>query len=103
MRLFLKDMLIRPIITEKSLREAGLKRYAFRVAKDASKPKIGKAVEKMFGVKVLSVRTMTMPGKAYRTGKKWKLGRREDWKKAVVAIKPDQKIDLFEVGSQKDK
>lgn len=89
-------MLIKPIISEKSLAEAAKKRYTFRVERRMTKPEVAKTVEKLFGVKVVKVRTAVMPGKKYRLGKKFKFGVRPDWKKAIVAIKPDQKIDLFE-------
>lgn len=91
-------MLIKPLITEKSLYEAANQnRYTFVVEKLARKPKIKEAVEKGFGVKVIKVQTAIMPGKSYRTGKRWKYAQRPEWKKAVVQLQKGQKIELFNV------
>ena len=96
-------MLIKPIISEKSLAEAAGKRYTFEVEKTATKPDVARAVEKTFGVKVMKVRTAIMPGKKYRLGKKFKFETRPEWKKAIITIKPDQQIDLFETSAGKSK
>jgi large subunit ribosomal protein L23 len=90
-------ILIKPIITEKSIAQTAKKKYTFKVNIASTKDEIKKAVEKTFAVKVLSVKTSIQHGKVYRTGRKWTTARKADWKKAVVAIKPDQQIDLFEV------
>jgi large subunit ribosomal protein L23 len=94
-------MLLKPLISEKSLAEAGKKKYTFKVIKTATKPEIKKAVEKAFGVKVLGVQTLTVPGKTYRSGKRWVMRQRGDWKKAIVAISPEKQIDLFEAATGK--
>jgi large subunit ribosomal protein L23 len=85
----------RALITEKGtvLREVR-NQYMFEVQKDANKIEIKQAIEKIFNVKVASVRTQQHMGKVRRQGR-W-AGRRSDWKKAIVTLKPDQKIDLFE-------
>lgn len=93
-------MLLKPLYTEKSVRDAASKRYTFVVSPRMTKPEIKSAVEKLFGVNVKAVHTAIMPGKAYRSGKRWIYRQRGDWKKAVVTINPDQKIDLFEVPAQ---
>lgn len=62
------DIVIRPIITEQSMEDLDIKKYAFEVAKDANKIEIKKAVEEIFGVKVIRVTTTTVRGKAKRTG-----------------------------------
>jgi len=90
-------ILIKPIISEKSIPLSAKKKYTFRVNIGANKDEIKKDVEKIFGVKVLSVKTSIQHGKKYRTGKKWTIARKADWKKAIVAIQPDKQIDLFEV------
>jgi large subunit ribosomal protein L23 len=92
----LSQVLVRPIVTEKStdLGEENNK-YVFEVADAANKHEIRQAVEKYFGVKVLAVRTMRMHGKPKRMGRFE--GRRPDWKKAVVTLGPDDKIDLFDM------
>lgn len=92
-------IIIRPITSEKSLREANKKRYTFEVDIKANKTQIKKAAEKTFKVNVIKVQTITIKGKAYRMGKKWQFGHKSDWKKAVIEVKPDQKIDLFEHGN----
>jgi len=89
-------MLLKPLITEKSLAGVGARRYSFLVALSDTKPGIKKLVEKTFGVNVLSVRTSIVPGKSYRTGKRGLRAYRPDHKKAAVTIKPDQKIELFD-------
>jgi large subunit ribosomal protein L23 len=92
----LSQILIRPIITEKTadLGEAHNK-YAFQVATAANKHEIRQAVEKFFGVKVLNVRTMNMHGKPKRMGRFE--GHRPDWKKAIVTLQADDTIDLFDM------
>ncbi len=83
------------LITEKgtALRELR-NQYHFEVARNANKLEIKRAVETIFGVKVAGVRTMQMRGKVKRQGRF--AGKRSDWKKAIVTLKPDQKIELFE-------
>ena len=83
------------LITEKgtALRELR-NQYHFEVARDANKIEIQHAIEAIFSVKVEHVRTMQMCGKVKRQGRY--LGKRSDWKKAVVTLLPEQKIELFE-------
>jgi large subunit ribosomal protein L23 len=83
------------LITEKGtvLREVR-NQYVFEVARDANRIDIKRAVEAIFSVKVRNVQTMQMRGKVKRQGRY--VGRRSDWKKAVVTLGPDQKIELFE-------
>jgi len=85
----------RALITEKgtTLRETQ-HQYHFEVARDANKIEIKRAIEVIFSVKVGSVRTQQLRGKVKRQGRS--SGRRSDWKKAIVTLKPDQKIELFE-------
>lgn len=92
----LSQVLIRPVITEKTadLGEESNK-YAFEVALAANKHEIRQAVEKFFGVKVLGVRTMRMHGKPKRMGRFE--GHRPDWKKAIVTLQADDTIDLFDM------
>ena len=89
-----RDILIRPIVTEKStaLMEQG--KYTFRVPLAATKIRIRQAVEQIFKVKVQAVNTMRYEGKLKRMGRTQ--GRRSDWKKAVVTLKPGEAIELFE-------
>ena len=89
-----RDILIRPIVTEKStaLMEQG--KDTFRVPLAATKIQIRQAVEQIFKVKVQAVNTMRYEGKLKRMGRTQ--GRRSDWKKAVVTLKPGEAIELFE-------
>ena len=79
-----EDIIVKPIITEKSNDAMQEGKYTFKVAKNATKPEIAKAVEKLFNVKVLKVNTMTVKGKQKRVGVH--VGRTSDWKKAIVTI-----------------
>ncbi len=90
------DIIIKPIITEKSMMDAQEKRYTFQVNKNANKYQIKDAVEKIFGVKVLRVNTMNYDGKVKRVGR-FNPGKRPDWKKAIVIVSADSKeIQFFE-------
>ena len=90
------DIIIKPIITEQSMEQGDLKKYAFQVAKDAGKIEIKKAVEEAFGVKVAKVTTLTVKGKQRRTGQ-YPAGYTAATKKAVVRLTEDSKtIELFE-------
>ena len=90
------DVIIRPIITERSMAGAQDKKYVFEVAIDAGKIQISKAVEEIFDVKVAKVNTMIVPGKAKRMGAA-RPGRTKEWKKAVVQLTEDSKtIEFFE-------
>ena len=90
-----RSIVRRALITEKgtTLREKQ-NQYHFEVARDANKIEIKRAIETIFSVKVGSVRTQQLRGKLKRQGRS--SGRRSDWKKAIVTLKPDQKIELFE-------
>jgi large subunit ribosomal protein L23 len=85
----------KPWITEKSTRqkeEGG--QYVFEVYRDANKIEIQSAIERLFKVKVLQVRTSNVMGKMKRLGKRY--GKRPDWKKAIVTLKEGDRIDFFE-------
>ena len=85
----------RPLITEKTTRQKEEERqYAFEVAKEANKIEIQKAVERLFKVKVLEVRTSNVLGKVKRLGRKF--GKRSDWKKAIVTLREGDRIEFFE-------
>ena len=90
------DIIIRPIITERSMSGVAEKKYVFEVAKNAGKIEIKKAVEEIFGVKVASVNTLNVPGKHKRMGAA-RPGMTKSWKKAYVQLTADSKtIELFE-------
>ena len=91
-----EEILRLPLITEKSTHaKEELRTVAFKVARDANKIEIKDAVEKIFKVKVESVRTANFHGKKRRQGRY--TGRRADWKKAYVTLQKGQSIDFFEV------
>jgi large subunit ribosomal protein L23 len=90
-----RSIVRKALITEKGtvLREVR-NQYLFEVARGANRIEIKRAIETIFQVKVAEVRTMQVRGKVKRQGRY--VGRRSDWKKAIVTLKPDQKIELFE-------
>jgi len=89
------DIVIKPIITEKSMEDMAEGKYTFEVDKKSNKAEVKKAVEHLFGVKVEKISTMNVKGKEKRMGRF--VGRRKDWKKAIVKLTPDSKaIEFFE-------
>jgi len=89
------DIIRRPIITEQSMEGVGRKKYVFEVDREANKFEIKKAVEEIFGVKVAKINTINYKGKLKRQGVY--VGRRPDWKKAIVTLTEDSKpIEFFE-------
>jgi large subunit ribosomal protein L23 len=89
------DVIIKPVITEKSMMGVAEKKYVFEVAKDANKIEIKKAIEEIFSVKVDSVNTMNVSGKVKRMGVH--VGKTASWKKAVVQLSADSKaLEIFE-------
>jgi large subunit ribosomal protein L23 len=89
----LYEILRRPLITEKNTLLGEQNKYMFEVAKDASKPEIRDAVETIFKVEVTDVNTSMVRGKTKRVGRS--IGRTRSWKKAVVTLKPGQRIEVF--------
>ena len=79
-----EEIIVKPIITERSSMDMQEGKYTFKVNKKATKVEIAKAVEKLFGVKVLSVNTISVKGKQKRVGAH--VGMTSDWKKAIVTI-----------------
>ena len=89
------DIILKPVITENSMDMLAEKKYTFKVATDANKIEIKKAVEEIFGVKVSKVTTINMDGKMKRMGRNE--GRRAAYKKAVVKLTEDSKtIEFFD-------
>ncbi len=90
-----QDIIIRPIVTEKSMMGIAAKKYTFEVAKAANKIEIAKAVEELFKVKVAKVNTVNVRGKLRRQGRYE--GYTRSWKKAYVTLTEDSKsIEFFE-------
>ena len=91
-----RDIILAPVVTEKSVAALADKKYTFKVAKEANKIEIARAVAEIFGVKVAKVNTINMQGKAKRMGR-YPAGRRPSWKKAMVTLTEDSKtIEFFE-------
>lgn len=90
-----QDIIIRPVVSEKSMLGTAMKKYTFEVAKNANKIEIAKAVEELFGVKVSKVNTLNIRGRFRRQGRNE--GYTSAWKKAVVTLTEDSKnIEFFE-------
>ncbi len=90
-----RDIILAPVVTEKSVTLMADKKYTFKVEKNANKIQIAKAVEEIFGVKVAKVNTISMKGAKRRMGRFE--GYRPDWKKAIVTLTADSKtIEFFD-------
>ena len=87
------QVVIRPIVSEKSTALADTGKYTFRVHDRAHKTQIRQAIEELFDVKVLEVRTVAMKGKPKRRGAT--AGRTRRWKKAIVQVRPGDSIPIF--------
>ncbi len=89
------DIIVRPVVTEKTTvqKDEG-NQVSFEVARRANRVEVKRAVEKIFNVRVAAVNTLHVRGKVKRRGRI--LGKRKDWKKAVVTLMPGQRIEFFE-------
>ncbi len=97
------DVIVSPVITEKTTDQMETSLYTFIVNERANKHEIRRAVEALWDVKVKDVRTMRYPGKAKRAllgrmAKNWSLGRRSSYKKAVVQLVRGDEIEFYEMG-----
>jgi large subunit ribosomal protein L23 len=88
------EVVLRPIVSEKSYAMIEHNRYTFEVAKQSRKIEIARAVEELFHVTVTSVNTMNVPGKSRRV--RYSKGQTPSWKKAIVTLKAGDKIEFFE-------
>ena len=89
------DIIIRPVITEKtSIQKEDFNQVSFEVDRRANRVEIRRAIEKIFKVKVAEVKTMQVKGKIKQRGRI--VGKRKDWKKAVVKLMPGERIGFFE-------
>ncbi|MFM7860969.1 MAG: 50S ribosomal protein L23 [Candidatus Nanopelagicaceae bacterium] len=88
-----RDVLIAPVVSEKSYSLLDQNKYTFLVAPDANKTEIKIAVEKVFNVKVISVNTLNREGKSLRT--RFGIGKRKDTKRAIVKVAAGDRIDIF--------
>ena len=89
-----RDIIIRPLITEKSTTLMAEGKYVFEVAKAANKIEIAKAISQILNVKVVSVNTVNVEGKVKRMGRS--IGKRSDYKKAIVKLAAGETIEFFE-------
>jgi large subunit ribosomal protein L23 len=89
-----RSVIIRPIVSEKSYALLAANKYTFRVHEDAHKTQIRQAIEQLFDVKVVEVRTMSVKSKPKRRG--YTSGRTRAWKKAIVQVAPGQSIPIFQ-------
>lgn len=88
------DIILKPVISEKTTELMGINKYVFRVSMKANKLMVAHAVKELFGVDPEKVNVMTVRGKNRRL--RYRVGKRSAWKKAVVTLKPGQKIELFD-------
>jgi large subunit ribosomal protein L23 len=88
------QVIIRPVVSEKSYALATVGKYTFRVHPDAHKTQIKQAIEELFGVGVVEVRTSSVPSKPKRRG--YTAGRTRAWKKAVIQVHEGQSIPIFQ-------
>ncbi len=86
--------LIKPLITEKAANLATENKYVFEVSVDSNKIEVAKSVEEVYGVKTINVNILNMEGKRKKQGRI--IGKRKDWKKAIVTLKKGQTIDIYE-------
>jgi len=89
-----REIVIKPVVSEKSYALLAANKYTFRVHDEAHKTQIRQAIEEVFGVRVQGVRTSWVKSKPKRRG--WSSGKTRRWKKAVVQLHPEDSIELFE-------
>ncbi len=89
-----REIVIKPVVSEKSYALLAANKYTFRVHDEAHKTQIRQAIEEVFGVRVQDVRTSWVKSKPKRRG--WSSGKTRRWKKAVVQLHPEDSIELFE-------
>ncbi len=94
MKLDPTQILLAPVVSEKSYHMINARQYCFRVHQDAHKLQVRQAVEKQFGVQVESVKIVAVPSKPKRRGAS--RGRRPGWKKAIVKVREGQTIEIFQ-------
>jgi len=89
-----REVIIRPVVSEKSYALLAANKYTFRIHDEAHKTQVRQAIEEVFGVRVEGVRTSWVKSKPKRRG--WSSGKTRRWKKAVVQLHPEDSIELFE-------
>ncbi len=96
----IRDVIIAPVITEKSMQDAGFNKFTFKVEISANKPLIKQAIEKKFKVKVLKIYVSIVKGRTDKKGIRRQEFVKSAFKKATVLLPKDQKIALFDTGGQ---
>lgn len=91
-----RDVVIEPIVSEKSYALLERNVYTFKVHPDASKPEISDAIERIFNVRVVKVNTLNREGKRRHNRRTWTYGKRSDMKRAYVTLAEGDRIDIFE-------
>jgi len=94
----MKQIIISPIITERSMALVKQNKFSFKVAKDADKDSIRRAIKTQFNVDPIGIETAIQKGKTQRVGVRRAEKRREAFKKAIITLKSGQKIDIFDLG-----
>lgn len=89
-----RDILVKPIVSERSVAQMEENKYTFKTDKRANKIEIKRAVEEVFNVNVVEVKTMIVKGKVKRMGRYQ--GKTPDWKKAIVTLQAGDKIEMFD-------
>jgi large subunit ribosomal protein L23 len=95
----MQHVVIKPLVTEKSMKDVSLGKYTFAVAKSASKGEIKQVVGNMFSVHVVNVATSVLKGRKTRVGKRRDEVDAQMWKRATVTLRKGERISLFEPGS----
>jgi large subunit ribosomal protein L23 len=90
-----RDVIIEPVVSEKSYALLEQNVYTFRVHPDASKPQIHDAIEEIFNVRVMKVNTLNRKGKRKRNRRSWTFGKRADTKRAIVTLAEGDRIEIF--------
>ena len=96
----MKQIVVKPLFTEKTLSQAAVGWYAFKVARTARKGTIARVVADAYKVTVIDVRTLHMHGKTRKAGRRQMITRKPDWKKALVRLAKGQTINEFETPTQ---
>ena len=93
-----RDVILEPVVSEKSYALLDANAYTFKVRKDSNKVQIRQAIEEIFDVRVLKVTTLNRKGKRKRNRRTFTYGSRASTKRAIVTLQPGDRIDLFEGG-----
>lgn len=95
------NLIVRPVISEKSMRDADAGKFTFVFAKQARKEGIRKTIEQLFSVHVVSLSTSIVKGGRKKTGKQRIEGKTPAWKRAIVTLQKGEKITMFDIGEEK--